>query len=143
MLTAPISEAAARLAIWGEQRQQLTTELLQLAPASFAALIEQEVRLTTPLRGSHGLQVTQLLSDYTIEVSPRSQIGQRLAAYLQERIGLATHLGSLADMALFAIVDDLGGELVIGSPYVLIDGQKYNDRSAVVYYILESTAVIL
>lgn len=142
MMTGPVVEAYAELLDFYEVKKTTARILNDLSPLSFEALLQRLPVLPALPTSPHETRVAYLLMYDLIAVttlegtSALAFATRQLAQYFTRKDYITRYLLELTDAALFAVVDQYGSNLVITNPYVQINNVRYDDRLAVVYYLV-------
>jgi hypothetical protein len=142
MLSGPAFEAWGQLLDFYDRKKSVAHHLSQLSPLTLEGVLAQLPKLPALPASPHSLRVAYLLMYDKIAVTvangtrPVASASHGLAQYFHHKDRITRYLLGLNDATLFAVVDQLGSDLVLAQPYVQINGTRYDDRLAVVYYLV-------
>jgi len=142
MMTAPALESYALLLDFYTVKKSIAGTLNELSPLALEGVIQKLKVLPALPTAPHSLRVAYLLMQDKLTLNKAKNDGpiakaiRDLHRYFERKDEIILYLLTLNDATLFAVVDQFGSELVVSQPYVQINGVSYDDRLAVVYYLV-------
>jgi len=93
--------------------------------------------ITYILNKQDGIATAPQRSRFTagIMLAPINNVTEQLRDYYERKRAIVSELMELSDAALYAVIDSLGHELVIGMEGVMVNGEKYEDNAALVWFL--------
>jgi hypothetical protein len=142
MMAGPALEAYAELLDFYDVKKDTADQLTALAPIALEAVLQQVRALPEIPQSPIANRVAYLLMQDRLVVkipTVTNAVGaaaKQLVHYFERKDRIFRYLLELSDATLFAVVDQLGADLVLTDPYVQINGVRYDNRLAVAYYLV-------
>ena len=142
MLTSPALGAYDQLLDFYDAKKETANMLLTLSPVAFEGVIQRLKESPALPSSPHTLRVAYLLMQDKLELELLEGKGsvatavQQLHRYFKYKDWMFNYFLTLNDATLFSVVDQFGANLVIAEPYVQINNDSYEDKLAVVYYLI-------